>query len=164
MSTNGTTKPRATIVVPTIREQHMRDFLVAWKDEFSDAHIIVVEDNPTRSFQIGASSNVTHYAWDKMPKESVSPLLDRRAIGAIIDLRRRGIDVVVVEVSPLPFAPAMPGVNGEVAHRLWQLQRALVRDRFAELGVPVVVWDPRRALAVTIEEIAAWPTARRLVR
>jgi len=95
---------------------------------------------------------------------ALSPLLDRRAIGAIIDLRRRGIDVVVVEVSPLPFAPAMPGVNGEVAHRLWQLQRALVRDRFAELGVPVVVWDPRRALAVTIEEIAVWPTARRLVR
>ena len=95
---------------------------------------------------------------------ALSPLLDRRAIGAIIDLRRRGIDVVVVEVSPLPFAPATPGVNGEVAHRLWQLQRALVRDRFAELGVPVVVWDPRRALAVTIEEIAAWPTARRLVR
>src|SRR3712207_6985034 len=36
---------------------------------------------------------------------ALSPLLDDRALGALGDLRRRGFDVAVIEVSPVPFAP-----------------------------------------------------------
>ena len=36
---------------------------------------------------------------------AVTPLEDERVLRAMVDLRARGIDLVVVEVSPLPFAP-----------------------------------------------------------
>ena len=41
---------------------------------------------------------------------------------ALLDLRARGFDVAVVDVSPLPFAS--PGSDPDaLAHRLWRLQR-----------------------------------------
>jgi hypothetical protein len=33
---------------------------------------------------------------------ALTPLLDERAVGALLDLRARGFDLVVIEVSPLP--------------------------------------------------------------
>ena len=41
---------------------------------------------------------------------ALSPLLDERSIGALLDLRARGYDLVVVEISPL--APADAGSTG----------------------------------------------------
>ncbi len=61
--------PKAVIVVPTIREQCLRDFLAAWKVELASAHIIVVEDHPTATFSIQDVPNVTHYAWDDIDSE-----------------------------------------------------------------------------------------------
>jgi hypothetical protein len=52
--------PRAVIVVPTIREQCIVDFLEAWRDEFRGAKVIVVEDNAERSFDI-RGPNIDHY-------------------------------------------------------------------------------------------------------
>lgn len=51
------------VVVPTIREDSIRAFLDAWRLEFTETHIIVVEDNPTKTFEIGDYANVTHYCW-----------------------------------------------------------------------------------------------------
>ena len=59
---------RAVIVVPTIREECIHDFLEAWRDEFANHQIIVVEDNPTRTFKI-EQSNVAHYAWEEIDRE-----------------------------------------------------------------------------------------------
>ena len=35
---------------------------------------------------------------------ALTPLLDERAVGALLDLRARGFDLAVVEISPVPFA------------------------------------------------------------
>ena len=35
---------------------------------------------------------------------AVTPLLDERAVEALADLRARGYDLAIVEVSPVPFA------------------------------------------------------------
>ena len=76
-----------------------------------------------------------------------SPLLDERAIDAVIDLRERGYPVIVTDVlgtSPAPSAePAGPGL----ALRLWRLERQALRYRLESLGIPVVGWpgEPRRA-------------------
>ena len=43
---------RAAVVVPTIRESSILEFLAAWETEFSEHQVIVVEDNPERTFQI----------------------------------------------------------------------------------------------------------------
>lgn len=48
------------VVVPTIREDCMQRFLEEWADELADAILIVVEDNPERTFDLGISD---HYSW-----------------------------------------------------------------------------------------------------
>lgn len=55
----------AAIIVPTIREENITQFLKEWKGEFSNAPIFVVEDNPTKTFNIesGAETNIYHYSW-----------------------------------------------------------------------------------------------------
>ncbi|TMB89798.1 MAG: hypothetical protein E6J37_02710 [Chloroflexi bacterium] len=53
--------PRATIVVPTIREPGIRYFLERWEDEFTGHRVIVVEDNPEPTFKLPGW--VEHYCW-----------------------------------------------------------------------------------------------------
>jgi Reversibly glycosylated polypeptide len=48
-----------TVVVPTIRRECIRKWLDEWADDLGDARVIIVEDNPTRSFDI---KGVEHYA------------------------------------------------------------------------------------------------------
>jgi uncharacterized protein (DUF58 family) len=92
---------------------------------------------------------------------AITPLLDDRTAPALADLRAQGHDLVVVEVSPAPFLPAPRGETAVLGRRLWELQRAALRARFAALGVPVVAWDGETPLAGTVEEVMAW---RRLAR
>lgn len=61
--------PRTVIVVPTIRESCIRSFLEQWKRGFSGAEIVVVEDNPTKTFELGDHDNVTHVSWDDVERE-----------------------------------------------------------------------------------------------
>lgn len=70
-----------------------------------------------------------------------SPLLDKRAIGAITDLRQRGVSLIVVDVlrHEPPSHPRVP-VSG-LAARLWRLDRRALHAGLAGLGVPVVRWD-----------------------
>jgi hypothetical protein len=46
------TPQKVVIVVPTIRENNMNDFLAAWAGEFKNATIVVVQDNAERTFDI----------------------------------------------------------------------------------------------------------------
>ena len=78
---------------------------------------------------------VLSYAWrnlDVVPRRTlpphalvlaVSPLLDERATDALLDLRARGFDLAVIEVSPLEFVGAGPEPSDRLAHRLWALKR-----------------------------------------
>jgi uncharacterized protein (DUF58 family) len=92
---------------------------------------------------------------------AITPLLDERTATALADLRGRGHDLVVVEVSPAPFLPAPRTETDVLGRRLWEVQRAGLRGRFAALGVPVVAWDGEAPLAAAVEEVMAW---RRLAR
>lgn len=71
---------KVTIVVPTIREDCLKSFLTAWHKEFAQAHIIVVEDNPTKTFDVSNYSNVTHYTWEDIERDlgKVSWIIPRR--------------------------------------------------------------------------------------
>ncbi len=59
---------RVIIVVPTIREECIQEFLEVWKNEFANHQIIIVEDNPISTFKIGRP-NVIHYAWEDIDRE-----------------------------------------------------------------------------------------------
>jgi uncharacterized protein (DUF58 family) len=87
---------------------------------------------------------------------ALSPLLDERAVGALLDLRARGFDLVVVDVSPLPFTRPPADETEALAARLWPLWREALRFRFERLGVAVVEWSDRRSLSEAIEEVTSF--------
>jgi len=70
-----------------------------------------------------------------------SPLLDRRALNAVTDLRQRGVSLVIVDVlrHEPPSDRRLPA--SALAVRLWRLDRSALRASLAELGVPVLTWD-----------------------
>jgi uncharacterized protein (DUF58 family) len=87
---------------------------------------------------------------------AVTPLLDDRSITALLNLRGRGYDLVVIEVSPLE-ATAPPAEDPlELAHRLWRLSRETTRWQFEQLGVPVVSWRDGVPLAAPLEEVTSF--------
>ncbi|MGE5293174.1 MAG: DUF58 domain-containing protein [Micromonosporaceae bacterium] len=73
-----------------------------------------------------------------------SPLLDKRALDIIADLRERRFPLVVVDV--LRHEPQIRRRSsvGVLALRLWRLDRRALRLSLTELGVPVVTWDQPR--------------------
>ena len=60
---------KAIVVIPTIREEHFKIWLDRWGKEFEDHTIIVVEDNPSRTFGIPRGRNVLHYSWQEIDDE-----------------------------------------------------------------------------------------------
>ena len=119
---------------------------------------------------------VLNYAWrdieilprGTLPPQAIvlalTPLLDDRAVTALLDLRARGFDLVVLEISPEPFlAPPSDDVR-RVARRLWRLRREALRARFERAGVPVATWDDERGLAVALEEVTSFRRHARLAR
>ena len=98
------------------------EFSYAWKD----VNIIPARTLPPKALVI-----------------AVTPLLDERSIAALLDLRARGHDLVVVEVSPEELVQPRPGLDA-LAYRLWLLQRAALRARFERSGVAVARWTDER--------------------
>ena len=119
---------------------------------------------------------VLNYAWKDvellpprtLPPQALviglTPLLDERSVGALLDLRARGFDLAIVEVSPAPFAPPGDDEADRLAHRLWLHTRAAMRYRFEAAGVPVVEWRDGEPLAAPVEEVAAWRRQARVSR
>jgi uncharacterized protein (DUF58 family) len=95
---------------------------------------------------------------------ALTPLLDDRAADALLDLRGRGFDLVVIEVSPLPFIPQPRGELQELGLRLWHLRREAIRGRFERAGVPVAIWGDESSLAEALEEVSAFRRHARLAR
>jgi uncharacterized protein (DUF58 family) len=87
---------------------------------------------------------------------ALTPLLDDRAAAALLDLRARGYDLIVVEVSPVEIVAPEPGSRLELPHRLWRLSREALRWRYEQVGVPVVLWRDEEPLAAPLEEVNAF--------
>jgi uncharacterized protein (DUF58 family) len=87
---------------------------------------------------------------------AITPLLDNRTATALLDLRARGYDLIVVEVSPLELVAPAPGSSLELAHRLWRLSREALRWRYEQVGVPVVTWREDVPLAAPLEKVNAF--------
>ena len=87
---------------------------------------------------------------------AITPLLDSRTAAALLDLRARGYDLIVVEVSPLELVAPEPDSAGQLAHRLWRLSRDALRWQYEQVGVPVVTWREDVPLAGPLEEVNAF--------
>jgi uncharacterized protein (DUF58 family) len=81
------------------------------------------------------------------------PLVDPRFIAALSDLRARGFDVVVVEVDPVSLVETGRTEIDKLAHRLWMLEREVVRARLVGLGIGVARWGGDLDLETALEEV-----------
>jgi uncharacterized protein (DUF58 family) len=114
------------------------------------------------------SEALTSYAWKDIsvvPRRIIparalvvglSPLVDPRGVGALVELRGRGFDVVVFDVSPEPFLPAPQTRDEHLGRRLWRLRRDTLRARLERSGAPVVTVSAARSLEQSIEEVRQW--------
>jgi uncharacterized protein (DUF58 family) len=87
---------------------------------------------------------------------ALTPLLDDRTAAALLDLRARGYDLIVVEVSPIELLAPASDVPAPLAQRLWRLSRDALRWRYEQVGVPVVTWRDGTPLAAPLEEVNAF--------
>jgi uncharacterized protein (DUF58 family) len=116
------------------------------------------------------------YAWkniDVLPARTLppnalvlalTPLLDERTMRALVDLRARGFDVAVVDISPVPFVTQGSGPLDDLAYRLWLLRREALRSSYLRLGVPVVEWRKDAPLQAALEEVRAFRRHARVMR
>jgi len=118
------------------------EFSYAWKD----VNIIPARTLPPKALVI-----------------AVTPLLDERSISALLDLRARGHDLAVVEVSPDDLVRPGDGTDA-LAYRLWLLRRAGLRARFERSGVAVARWADDLPLDAGLEGVRAFRRRARLSR
>jgi uncharacterized protein (DUF58 family) len=118
------------------------EFSYAWKD----VNVIPARTLPPRALVL-----------------AVTPLLDDRSIAALLDLRARGHDLAIVEVSPEGLVPPGDGPDA-LAYRLWLLRRAALRARFERSGVAVARWGDDEALDPGLEGVRAFRRRARLSR
>jgi uncharacterized protein (DUF58 family) len=95
---------------------------------------------------------------------ALSPLLDDRAVGALLDLRARGFDLAVIELSPFSFVPEGESAVEQLAYRLWRLRREALRLKYASLGVPIVEWREGVPMEAVVEEVRAFRRHARVLR
>jgi uncharacterized protein (DUF58 family) len=118
---------------------------------------------------------ILSYAWkdlDVIPSHTLppralvvalSPLLDDRSIGALLNLRGRGFDLAVIEVSPQPFLPEARTELERLAQRLWHLRRQALREQFIALGAPIAEWREGVPMEAVVEEVRAFRRQARVV-
>ena len=74
-----------------------------------------------------------------------SPLLSQRLVGALRDLRERGLTVLIVDVLNAEPEGGNDSLSG-LARRIWRMEQQAIRFSLRELGVPVAHWDGVQAL------------------
>ena len=95
---------------------------------------------------------------------ALSPLLDGRSVDALLDLRARGHDLCVVDVSPVPFTQRPASGIDSVAYDIWILRRDALRHRLQRSGVAVAEWHEGAPLQAAIEEVRAFRRHARVAR
>jgi uncharacterized protein (DUF58 family) len=87
---------------------------------------------------------------------ALTPLLDERTIRALFDLRARHFDVAVIELAPDSSLSPPSSASGQIAWRIWELERELLRDQFRRQGIAVGVWNSSQLLEAVIQEVQAF--------
>jgi uncharacterized protein (DUF58 family) len=95
---------------------------------------------------------------------ALTPLLDERSARALLDLRARGFDLAVVEVSPVPFTEPGRTEEERLSYRIWRLKRDALRARYEESGVAVALWTDEVPFAASLEEVREYRRHARPVR
>jgi uncharacterized protein (DUF58 family) len=86
---------------------------------------------------------------------ALTPGLDWRVTRALLNLRRRGYQVSIIEVDPIPDLAVAEAAVDPIAWRTWLLERDAVRTRLAGAGIALASWRPGEPVAGPLEALAA---------
>jgi uncharacterized protein (DUF58 family) len=112
-----------------------------------------------------SSDTYLSYAWksaDLIPRRlippgclvlAVSPLTDERFVGALADLRSRGLDVAIVELAP--DWPESPTHAGDLATRILRMEREALRQAFWGMGMALASVEPSDSADVALARLVA---------
>ena len=83
---------------------------------------------------------------------AITPLLDPRFTKTVLDLAARGFDLVVLVVSPVEVtrATVAPSPAGDLACRLWTIERRSALGELRRHGLPVLEWRPPEPLEAAL--------------
>ena len=95
---------------------------------------------------------------------ALTPLLEDRVSHILGDLRRRNVDLVVLEISPAELVSPGPDDRDQLVHQLWRLQRDAVRTRLRGVGIPVATWRLGEPLEGPLEEMRLFKRQTRSLR
>jgi uncharacterized protein (DUF58 family) len=113
----------------------------------------------TQVYATAAWKGIRHLPPRTLPAKALivalTPLVDERGVAALFDLLARGYDLAVVDISPLAHAGPAGGEWGELARRLWALERETLRHRYQRLGAAVVEWRDAMHLQQVLLEVEA---------
>jgi uncharacterized protein (DUF58 family) len=74
-----------------------------------------------------------------------TPLLDRRLVETLRDLRERGFTILIVDVLNAEPTGSSDSLSG-LARRIWRMEQEAIRFSLRELGIPLVHWDGEQSL------------------
>jgi reversibly glycosylated polypeptide / UDP-arabinopyranose mutase len=57
------------LVIPSIREESLKAFIKAWEHKLDCDNVILVEDNPEKTFHINIGKTNYHYSWKEIESE-----------------------------------------------------------------------------------------------
>jgi uncharacterized protein (DUF58 family) len=113
----------------------------------------------TQVFATAAWKGIRHLPPRTLPAKALivalTPLVDERGVAALFDLLARGYDLAIVDISPLGHVGPAGGEWGELAGRLWALERETLRHRYQRLGAAVVEWPDALHLQQVLLEVEA---------
>lgn len=84
---------------------------------------------------------------------ALSPLLDPRGIATLTRMRARSLDVALVEVAPEEVVVRREDDRGDLAYRIWTLDRERVRSDLRRLGIGVATWRTGEPVDPVLDEL-----------
>ncbi|MFQ6105985.1 MAG: DUF58 domain-containing protein [Thermoplasmata archaeon] len=89
----------------------------------------------------------------------ITPLIDKKAVGCVIDLCARGHDVLIISPSPLEFGEAAKDSPESVARLTLSMERDNIIRRLRRYA-NVVDWETSRPLAAALKGVRPYPGRR----
>ncbi len=94
----------------------------------------------------------------------ITPLVDPRFTTALENLRARGFDVATIEIDPVGFVEPGRSDVEKLAHRLWLLEREVLRARLERLGIGIARWGDEVSLEAALEGVRTYRRYARVAR
>jgi uncharacterized protein (DUF58 family) len=105
--------------------------------------------DPGRAGPLSRAAGLTRLPRAALPPGSLilvfSPLLDRRLVETLRDLRERGFSILIIDVLNAEPSGRTDGLSS-LARRIWLMEQEAIRFSLRELGIPLVRWDGVQSL------------------